>query len=261
MRTLDKEIILKHIKVLEHNPVLLQRYLTFLETTELSEVGAIHHILPISLFPEFKNLHKNPWNGLKLSHRDHFVAHYLLYRACPGNSKMRSAFVCIARIWFQTLLDSSFEGNLLLEASLAYEKLQTLRISQVKGRVWVHSGPDALMIPKGKLQNYLSNGYEKGRGFNPNNGLVWVHSKKGARRVSPEEASVLLNAGYLPGNGLSGEKNPWFGKTPTNKTRRRMSKSAKERDHSRFCSPEEKQKRSQAAKLMWKKRKESIKQL
>ena len=34
-----------------------------------------HHILPISLFPQFKSLTSNPWNGILLTAREHFICH------------------------------------------------------------------------------------------------------------------------------------------------------------------------------------------
>ena len=37
-----------------------------------------HHILPKSLFPEYKNLKHNPWNGIKLTYRQHYIAHFIL---------------------------------------------------------------------------------------------------------------------------------------------------------------------------------------
>lgn len=45
---------------------------------------ANHHILPMSKnlpFQKFSNLNKNPWNKSILLHKDHYYAHYLLYKA------------------------------------------------------------------------------------------------------------------------------------------------------------------------------------
>lgn len=44
-----------------------------------------HHILPRSLYPEFKSLHKNKWNKCVLTHRAHLIAHYMLAKALGGN--------------------------------------------------------------------------------------------------------------------------------------------------------------------------------
>lgn len=40
-----------------------------------------HHILPKSLFPQYKDLRKFPWNKAKLSHPDHVLAHWWLHQA------------------------------------------------------------------------------------------------------------------------------------------------------------------------------------
>lgn len=45
---------------------------------------ANHHILPMSKnlpFYKFSKLNKNPWNKSVLFHKDHYYAHYLLYKA------------------------------------------------------------------------------------------------------------------------------------------------------------------------------------
>lgn len=39
-----------------------------------------HHILPKSIFPEYKNLKDNPWNGVLLTYREHILCHYLIYK-------------------------------------------------------------------------------------------------------------------------------------------------------------------------------------
>ena len=40
--------------------------------------SAHHHILPVSLFPEFENLSINGWNGVYLTFENHYKAHALL---------------------------------------------------------------------------------------------------------------------------------------------------------------------------------------
>jgi hypothetical protein len=43
-----------------------------------------HHILPVSMFPKYENRKRYPQNLVHLSGRDHYKAHYLLYRAVGG---------------------------------------------------------------------------------------------------------------------------------------------------------------------------------
>jgi hypothetical protein len=53
-----------------------------------------HHILPKSLFPEYK---KERWNIVYMSAKDHFVAHYLLLK-CVNNRTMTFAFNQMKRV-------------------------------------------------------------------------------------------------------------------------------------------------------------------
>lgn len=67
----------------------------------------LHHILPKSIFKEFKNLSKNKWNGVHLSFYDHCLAHY--YLACTGNYKLLKAFKAMCSIKTHKLKDSELK--------------------------------------------------------------------------------------------------------------------------------------------------------
>ena len=47
---------------------------------------AIHHILPQALFPKYKKLKENKWNGICLSNDDHYIAHKMLFELIPNVS-------------------------------------------------------------------------------------------------------------------------------------------------------------------------------
>lgn len=82
-----------------------------------------HHILPKakSMFPEFANLKRNPWNSVKLSPRQHFIAHWILWKAC--GKFMAYAFIGMKRSskyqnrYFE--LNSKTYENLKIEAAKA----------------------------------------------------------------------------------------------------------------------------------------------
>ncbi len=61
----------------------LQAYLEHIQKSSLpgDDKGHWHHILPRSMFPEFGSRIAYPWNQAKLSPSDHWMAHYLLYKA------------------------------------------------------------------------------------------------------------------------------------------------------------------------------------
>jgi hypothetical protein len=67
-------------KIQEVDQEALMEYLRFVSKASLLE-GFIHHILPVSLFPEYSNLKAFPWNSITLSYQDHVQAHFLLYKA------------------------------------------------------------------------------------------------------------------------------------------------------------------------------------
>lgn len=63
-----------------------RRYIKFIawcSSKEKIESTEIHHILPKanSCFPEYANLKTFKWNSIKLTKREHFIAHWLLWKA------------------------------------------------------------------------------------------------------------------------------------------------------------------------------------
>lgn len=61
-----------------------------------------HHILPKSLFPEFRSMAKDSENIVRLSAREHYVCHFLLYKHykslgdSDGMHKMATAWHCMS---------------------------------------------------------------------------------------------------------------------------------------------------------------------
>lgn len=75
-----------------------------------------HHILPKSknLWPEFASLKLNPWNGVLLTPREHFVCHRLLSRMTSGKAKASMVFG-LRRLCF---------GNEAYVSNKCYEKIR-----------------------------------------------------------------------------------------------------------------------------------------
>jgi hypothetical protein len=74
-----------------HNQHYLKRYVKFIEycnniNTHYTGYVEYHHILPKAktLFPEYKNFKQNPWNKIKLTPRQHFIAHWMLWKIFGG---------------------------------------------------------------------------------------------------------------------------------------------------------------------------------
>lgn len=85
-----------------------------------------HHILPKAktLFPEFGNLAKNPWNGVLLTRREHFVCHRLLTRMTSGVQR-RSMVYGLKRL---------STGHEDYKSSRRYEQIRAEFIEQNRGK-------------------------------------------------------------------------------------------------------------------------------
>lgn len=77
-----------------HNKHHLDRYFNFIlacgQANSSLPVGTYtekHHICPKAkdLFPEHKSFLKNPWNCALLTYRQHFIAHWMLWKAYGGS--------------------------------------------------------------------------------------------------------------------------------------------------------------------------------
>ena len=72
-----------------HNPHYLNRYWKFIQSCQKSySIGYTenHHICSKSsdLFPEYSDIKINPWNNICLTDRQHFLAHWLLWKSYGG---------------------------------------------------------------------------------------------------------------------------------------------------------------------------------
>jgi len=57
-----------------------------IKNQDINEYTEKHHILPKSIFPEFSDLKDHKWNQVKLTYREHFLAHWLLTK-CVSQKK------------------------------------------------------------------------------------------------------------------------------------------------------------------------------
>lgn len=82
----------------ESNPtssLYVRRYTKFIESMKSKgrESGHLHHILPKSMWFEYSNLTRHRWNGVLLSEREHFIAHWMLYRAFNNKETQRAVWL------------------------------------------------------------------------------------------------------------------------------------------------------------------------
>jgi hypothetical protein len=71
-----------------HNHHYLNRYIKFIQSCKGDfEYTEKHHICPKSknLFPEYSSFKDHPWNMIRLSARQHFLAHWMLWKTYGGD--------------------------------------------------------------------------------------------------------------------------------------------------------------------------------
>jgi hypothetical protein len=66
-----------------------KRYIKFIKkcsekNQNLNDGCEKHHILPVSIYPQYRSFKKHKWNMCKLSLRQHFIAHWMLAKIFGG---------------------------------------------------------------------------------------------------------------------------------------------------------------------------------
>ena len=83
-----------------NNAHYLNRYIKFIEYCERANLSLAtdaytenHHILPKAKdsFPEYKNIKDNPWNSIRLTSRQHIMAHVMLWKVY-GKSQLSALY-------------------------------------------------------------------------------------------------------------------------------------------------------------------------
>jgi hypothetical protein len=55
----------------------------------------LHHILPVSIYPEFSNLRIYSWNGVNLTFKEHYICHRLLTKMFTGQNKSKMMYALV----------------------------------------------------------------------------------------------------------------------------------------------------------------------
>lgn len=158
--------ILQILSSIEHNKHYLKRYMRFIENCKSDENShkERHHICPKTIFPEFKNLKKFKWNELKLTPRQHIIAHIIISKMYPNNF---SAFLAIKRMC--TSNGIKINSRLYETIRINHAKLLSDRYKGRKGKnkdkIYVFKENDKKLILKSELEYYISEGYLRGQNF------------------------------------------------------------------------------------------------
>jgi hypothetical protein len=150
------------------------RYIKFIESRPnrklVKEIGFnIHHILPRSLGGK-----DNPTNLIKLTYREHWIAHLILWKM--GYSEMAAAF------WWmnQKGCKAFYDGWL---SSREFERLGQERIKKISewgtNMRWVTKNGISYFVHESVMSSYIENGFTQGRVMSEH----WKKANKlGARR-------------------------------------------------------------------------------
>lgn len=105
-----------------HNPHYLKRYWKFIQSCDtIAGYSEKHHICPKAkdLFPEYASFKEHAWNGIRLTARQHFIAHWMLWKAYKSYSTNK------AFLWMCNCIDKENSDTKRINiriTSTTYEK-------------------------------------------------------------------------------------------------------------------------------------------
>lgn len=141
------------------DPDVVQIYLDFITTAVPPLEGsssARHHILPRALFPQYGDLNVYPWNAVRLSLRDHLVAHFYLYAALRDNHSMAAFKLMVGLVGFNALRKNGYDPDLLDKMADEYQKAK-------ENVVWmINDELKCIRVCKDDVSRYEGLGYKLG---------------------------------------------------------------------------------------------------
>jgi hypothetical protein len=146
-----------------HNKFQLDRYLRFIKSCEnknrsqKNEKLVKHHICPRKLFPEYINLKENEWNCSKLTNRQHFISHIMLWKVFPYKVSMAAA------AWGMLHKNGEKLNSKIYETLMIENSVNTSRRNSKK--MWVNNLEKSTIICPTELEKYISEGWIRGRIF------------------------------------------------------------------------------------------------
>lgn len=245
------------------NKRFLRRYIKFLlwcnknnSTTKCEEIKEVyyekHHILPKAktFWPQYKNFNKFPWNEIKLTPRQHYIAHYLLAKTYGGGMWFALSMFLPKHIKLKNSGSCEFHMH-----SRIYERVRKETVLQIKKinkivrppndkeillahimnenfgfdnkllheRRWVNDGETELMTNYKFLPKWVFNGrIETFKQLNIKNasngkGKIWFNNGTIELMCLPSEEPIDFVKGRLKGqkrkgDSRKGRRNPAYGK-------------------------------------------------
>lgn len=137
-------MIKEHLEAFPHNKLYLERYCKLMEycrqqnfDIDSSIYTEKHHILPKSMFPEYKSLFKHKWNCIVLTPRQHYLAHWMLAKCFSGGMWLA----------FKRMLDTGHKDYV---NARIYESVRSKAIQTHKGRVLSEETKEKIRLARQK---------------------------------------------------------------------------------------------------------------
>ena len=151
------------LKTKQHNTHYLIKYFNFISALNGKHVvGEKHHICPKAhdMFPEYGSFSDNPWNMVILTLREHYIAHWMLFKAF-GKSQSKA---------FHLMCNRNNSRN-----SKAYQLAREYQLSEFKklSKERIANG----------THNFLTN--------NPGNRTGYKHSQESKQKTSKSMTGIV----------------------------------------------------------------------
>lgn len=191
-----------------HNQHYLKRYCKFISECQFKNLETVpehthaHHICPRSMFPDYQRLSIFTWNSVKLTPRQHFIAHYMLYKAFDTSS-MLVAFICMRSYNTRSRTYEKHRIEFLarlINSKRRVKNLITNEISTITKEEWDNRDSHIVGVSYGskrsKAHCELMSKILTGKNTNPKS-ISWVNARSGVNHerfkgyyVTPDDIKV-----------------------------------------------------------------------
>lgn len=187
------------------------RFVLACQATNVSDgYSEHHHICPKSLFPQFASLRDNPWNKAKLTARQHYIAHWMLWKAY--GKKMAYAFKMMNSVRNKHQLERGFRIRPktldLLKRDMSpsqetrrklSEKLRGRKNPRNAGTLNERFGEDRADQIKAKMKRRVVSPEIRRRTSDRVSNSVWLHNQVSEVLVQMANAPEYERQGYVRG--------------------------------------------------------------
>jgi hypothetical protein len=216
----------------------LNRYITFINSRKDNQFLNNKYIEEHHIIPKSMGGNNNSNNLIKLTSREHFIAHLMLWKCYGG--KMANAF------WFFSHINPSRSEVYFRLTSRQYEKLRIAcrkeTSKRCKNSIFISKENECKRIFLEELNYYLNLGWVKGRlNIRENHNLgkhsknsFWVHKDDENKMIHINELECYLNNGWIKGRNQK-YSIEYRKKLATSKGMKQIHM----RNKKKYCKPEE----------------------